>query len=166
MGVYASVSGSYLFNSTNINTALLNLKLNEIESHFLIQDFMRDLDESPVIYKKDLTFKNVLESIKAGQLGFTMVLEDDNTFAGIIGNADLRNTLLDNLNELNKIDINEMINPSPITTKGNYTVYQLLRFIKKESRTIMYLPVIDDNNKAIGSINFLNLIKGELWSYI
>ena len=162
MGVYASVSGSYLFNSTNINTALLNLKLNEIESHFLIQDFMRDLEESPVIYKKDLSFKNVLESIKAGQLGFTMVLEEDNTFAGIIGNADLRNTLLDNLNQLDKIDIHKMINPSPITTKGGYTVYQLLRFVKKESRTIVYLPVLDNNNKAIGSINFLNLIKGEL----
>jgi ribulose-phosphate 3-epimerase len=162
MGVYASVSGSYLFNSTNINTALLNLKLNEIESHFLIQDFMRDLDESPVIYRKDLDFKNVLNSIEQGKLGFTMVVEDDNTFIGIIGNADLRKALLNNLGALDAIDIASMINTSPITTSGAYTVYQLLRFIKKETRTIVYLPVLDTTNKAIGSINFLNLIKGEL----
>ena len=162
MGVYASVSGSYLFNSTNINTALLNLKLNEIESHFLIKDFMRDLDESPVIYKKDLSFKNVLNSIESGKLGFTMVIEEDHSFVGIIGNADLRKALLANLGNLDQIEIASMINKSPITISGSYTVYQLLRFIKRESRTIVYLPVLDTNNKAIGSINFLNLIKGEL----
>ena len=162
MGVYASVSGSYLFNSANINTALLNLKLNEIESHFLVQDFMRGLDESPVIKESDLNLKNVLETMNKGKLGFLMIIGDDNTFKGIIGNADLRSGLLDHIDDLNDIKISEIINATPLTIKGTYTVFQLLRFIKKESKTIMYLPVVDENNKAIGSVNFMNLIKGEL----
>lgn len=162
MGVYASVSGSYLFNSSNINTALLNLKLNEIESHFLVQDFMRGIDESPIILEKDLTLQNVLTQMNAGKLGFVMVLSDDKELKGIIGNADLRRGLLEHIDNLNEHNVRDMINTTPLTVKGTYSVYQLLRFIKKESKTIMYLPVIDNSNKAIGSINFMNLIKGEL----
>lgn len=162
MGVYASVSGSYLFNSSNINTALLNLKLNEIESHFLVQDFMRELDESPIIKEKDLTLQHVLNCMNDGKLGFVMVLSDDGKFKGIIGNADLRRGLLEHIDNLNEHNVRDMINTNPLTIKGTFTVYQLLRYIKKESKTIMYLPVVDDKNKAIGSINFMNLIKGEL----
>ena len=162
MGVYASVSGSYLFNSANINTALLNLKLNEIESAFLVQDFMRDLNESPVIYENDLNLENLLKAIDKGGLGFTMVLGSDNELKGIVGNADMRHGLLDHLDQLNEIDVNTMINPTPLVVKEYFTVYQLLRFIKKESRPIIYLPVVDDQNKAVGTVNFMNLIKGEL----
>jgi ribulose-phosphate 3-epimerase len=162
MGVYASVSGSYLFNSSTINTALLNLKLNEIESHFLVRDFMRELDESPIIFEKDLTLKNVLTAMNSGRMGFVMVLGEDHSFQGIIGNADLRNGLLDSIGNIDQIDPTSMINRSPLSVLGSYTVYQLLRFIKKESKTIVYLPVLDDRNKAIGTINFMNLIKGEL----
>jgi pentose-5-phosphate-3-epimerase/CBS domain-containing protein len=162
MGVYASVSGSYLFNSSNINTALLNLKLNEIDSHFMVKDFMRDLSESPVIKDSDLNIKNVLEVMNQGKLGFLLVLDESENFKGIIGNADLRNGLLAHSDNLNEVSVNDMINENPLSVNGNYTVYQLLRFIKKESRPIIYLPVVDDNNKAIGTINFMNLIKGEL----
>ncbi|MFT4601080.1 MAG: ribulose-phosphate 3-epimerase [Arenicella sp.] len=162
MGVYASVSGSYLFNSANINTALLNLKLNEIESQFMVQDFMRDIDESPVVRIESLTLETVLHTMNEGKLGFVVVLNESDNFEGIIGNADLRRNLLENIDNLDNINVSEMINSTPLTIKGSYTVYQLLRFIKKESRTVVYLPVMDNNNKGIGTINFLNLIKGEL----
>lgn len=162
MGVFASVSGSYLFNSANINTALLNLKLNEIDSSFLVKDFMRDLTESPVIYESELTLKNLLISIDRGQLGFTMVLNQTNELLGIIGNGDLRRGLRENIERLDELDVSEMINRSPLTASDHYTVYQLLRFIKRETRPILYLPVIDKDNKAVGTVNFMNLIKGEL----
>jgi pentose-5-phosphate-3-epimerase/CBS domain-containing protein len=162
MGVYASVSGSYLFNSANINTALLNLKLNEIESQFMVQDFMRDLDESPVVREEELNLENLLTTMNEGKLGFVVVLDANDNFKGIIGNADLRKSLLDNINNLDQLDVSKMTNSSPLSAKGTYTVYQLLRFIKKESKTVVYLPVIDENGKGIGTISFLNLIKGEI----
>lgn len=162
MGVYASVSGSYLFNSSNINTALLNLKLNEIESHYLVKDFMRGLDESPVLKESELNLQNVLQTMNAGRLGFVMIADDNGLFKGIIGNADLRTGLLNNVEDLNQLNVEELINSNPLTVQGTYTVYQLLRFIKSQSKTVVYLPVVDENNNVIGSINFLNLIKGEL----
>jgi ribulose-phosphate 3-epimerase len=162
MGVDASVSGSYLFNSTNINSALLNLKLNEIESHFLVGDFMRDLSESPVVYEHELSLKTALEKMAAGKLGFVMVLGEDDKMRGIIGNGDLRNGLLKNIKDLNDIKVVEIINENPLTINRNYTVFQLLRFIKNQNRPVLYLPVINDAGQAVGTVNFMNLIKGEL----
>ncbi len=162
MGVDASVSGSYLFNSANINTALLNLKLEEIESHFLVEDFMRDLTESPVIAEENLNLANILKSINGGGLGFTMVVDENDSLKGIVGNADLRHGLLNHMDNLNDIKVDEIINSNPLTINKNFTVFQLLRFIKKETRPILYLPVVDDNGKAVGTVNFLNLIKGEI----
>ncbi|MCH2234399.1 MAG: hypothetical protein MK078_09125 [Crocinitomicaceae bacterium] len=162
MGVYASVSGSYLFNSANINTALLNLKLAEIESQYLVKDFMRDLNESPNIYKKDLNLEGVLNAMDTGKLGFTMILNDDDSLHGIIGNADLRNGLRNSLEDLNNLDLNACINQTPLTINDTYTVYQLLRYIKREPRPILYLPVVDSTGKATGVVNFMNLIKGEI----
>lgn len=162
MGVDASVSGSYLFNSSNINSALLNLKLNEIESHFLVGDFMRDFNESPIVYQNQLNLKLVLEKMNEGKLGFVMIVDDFDKLVGIIGNADLRNGLLKTIDNINNISLTEIINNNPLKINKNFTVYQLLRFIKKESLPIMYLPVVDDNNTVVGTVNFLNLIKGEL----
>lgn len=162
MGVDASVSGSYLFNSTNINSALLNLKLNEIESHFLVGDFMRDLSESPVVYEHELSLKTALEKMAAGKLGFVMVLGEDDKLRGIIGNGDLRNGLLKNIKDLNDLKVAEIINENPLTINRNYTVFQLLRFIKNQNRPVLYLPVINDSGQAVGTVNFMNLIKGEL----
>lgn len=162
MGVYASVSGSYLFNSANINTALLNLKLAEIESQYQVKDFMRDLNESPVVYVDNLSLKTVLAAMDSGKMGFAMVLDTTNQLKGIIGNADLRKGLTHSINNLNNLNLKDCINETPLIVQGNFTVYQLLRFIKKETKTIVYLPVVNEKNEAIGTINFMNLIKGEI----
>lgn len=162
MGVYASVSGSYLFNASTIGSALLNLKLNEIESHFMVKDFMLDLDETPYLKENNLSVQSILESMNSGKMGFTTVIGDNNEFKGIIGNADLRHGLLKHIDDLNAIKINEIINTNPLVINEDYTVYQLLRFIKKQSKPILYLPIINEKNQAVGTVNFINLIKGEL----
>jgi len=162
MGVYLSVSGSYLFNSVSIGSALLNLKLNEIESHFLVKDFMQKTDSSPVINVKDLNLENLLLTFKKGALGFAIINDEDNKFAGIIGNADLRNGLLKHVNDLNNLDMKELINPNPLVINENKNVHEMLHFIKKQTKPVIYLPVVNNENKTVGIVSFLNLIKGEL----
>ena len=62
MGVYSSVVGSYLF-SEPIGAALLNLRTHDIDSHFEVKDFMRELDELPIVGPNDMNFKAILQSI-------------------------------------------------------------------------------------------------------
>lgn len=162
MNVSVAVSGSYLFKAGNISKALLNLKVNEVESRYVVADFMIPLEESPVISTSEISVKNTLKAIDAGKLGFTMVLDDHHELKGIIGNADIRKAMIKFYENLSDIVLGDLINPKPITAKTDMTVVELIRMIKKQPFPVNYLPVVDGSNKAKGTITFLNLIKGEL----
>lgn len=162
MGVSSSVSGSYLFNAPSIGQALMNLTKREVESHFLVKDFMIPLNESPIIQEAELNLKNLLTSIEIGQLGFCLVVDQNNTFKGLVSNADIRKGLLKNLDDLNNTDANQLVNRNAITIQESSSVNEMLKLIKKCPFPVMYLPVLNNEGIATGIVTFVNLIKGEL----
>ncbi|HTL83402.1 MAG TPA: CBS domain-containing protein [Bacteroidia bacterium] len=161
MGVYASVSGSYLFKANTVGSALLNLKTHENESHFLVKDFMMTNGEIPVLKPSERSFENILRSIEDYALGFTILADEKNKLQGIISNADVRKGMLKKINSLNSIGENDLVNRTPVTVNENATVKELLRLIKSKKFPIMYLPVVDNENKVTGALTFFNLVKGE-----
>lgn len=161
MGVYASVSGSYLFKAETVGSALLNLKTHENESHFLVKDFMLSGDEIPVLLPGARNFENVLRSIEAHQMGFTILADTENKLEGIISNADVRKGLLKNIGKLDGITENDITNRTPVTVNENATVIDLIRLIKSKKFPITYLPVVDNDNRVTGALTFFNLVKGE-----
>jgi len=161
MGVYAAVVGSYLF-SEKIGAALLNLKTHDIDSHFLVKDFMREPDELPIVRESDLNLKNVLQTIEDYKLAFTLVADEQNKLMGLISNADIRRGMLNNLQDLNQLNVQDVMNTNPIVIGENKTVMELLRFIKSQKVNINYLPVVNDQKEVTGAVSFTNLIKGEL----
>jgi CBS-domain-containing membrane protein len=60
------------------------------------------------------------------------------------------------------IDPKEFINRQPMCVQDTATVIELLHILKKSNFPVMYLPVVNDKGQAVGIINFVNLIKGEL----
>ena len=162
MGVSSSVSGSYLFKEASIGNALMNLTKRSVTSQFQVQDFMTPVDECPVVVKSEMEFQGVLETIDKGQLGFTLVVDQQGTFAGIISNADIRKALMKAYPNYVGLDLTTMVNENPITVPASYTVDEMLKVVKKSPFTVSYLPVVDADNKAVGIVNFANLIKAEL----
>lgn len=161
MGVYSSVSGSYLFNAESMGAAMMNLKNNEISSQFKVKDIMRTLDETPTV-DENTAFTDVLTSIDEGKMGATMVVDADKKLAGIISNADLRKALTAAYPDMANITVKATLNATPVTINEKNTVAEMLSTIKKQTFPIMYLPVVDDHKKLVGSVTFMNLIKGEL----
>lgn len=161
MGVHSSVSGSFLFKGASIGKALMDLTKRNIQSQFKVKDFMIPLDECPIVAYENITFKNVLESIDRGKLGFTIVKNND-TFAGIISNADVRKTMINNFEDIAGLEVTEMINSSPITIDAEANVDEMLHKVRQQSVPIMYLPVVNSNKKPEGIVTFINLIKGEI----
>lgn len=162
MGVSSSVSGSYLFNEPSVGQALMNLTKRNVDSHFLLKDFMVPLSESPVIRFQDISFEAILQTIETGKLGFSLVVEEDNTFVGLISNADVRKALLQTIADLNQVNLSQIINKNALTIQETASVNDMLQLIKKQSFPITYLPVLNNANKAVGIITFMNLIRGEI----
>lgn len=162
MGVTSSVSGSYLFNASSIGNALMNLTQRDVESHFTVKDFMLPLIESPTVLESELNLQSILQTIENGNLGFAMVTSVEGELKGIVSNADVRRTLLANLKEITSIKGEDFLNENPLKIKESATVHEMLKGIKKSSFPVMYLPVVDENNKAKGIVTFQYLVKGEL----
>lgn len=161
MGVYASVSGSYLFKAETVGSALLNLKTHENESHFAVKDFMMTNDEIPVLKPGERSFERVLKSIEEYAMGFTVLADQSGKLEGIISNADVRKGLLKNIGRLDQISENDITNKNPVTVNENATVVELIRLIKSKKFPITYLPVVTNENKVAGALTFFNLVKGE-----
>jgi ribulose-phosphate 3-epimerase len=162
MGVSSSVSGSYLFNAPSIGHALMDLTKRSIESQFKVKDFMIPLEECPVVTRENLTLRSALTSIENGNLGFCLVTEKNGDFIGIIASADIRRSLLKQLDNLTELNVTEMLNVNPVCIHQEKNVVDLLKRIKQCDFPVMYLPVIKDEHKAAGIVNFANLVKGEL----
>jgi pentose-5-phosphate-3-epimerase len=162
MGVSSSVSGSYLFNAPSIGHALMNLTKRDVESQFHVADFMIPLEECPVVLLESMNIKSVLETIEIGNLGFCLVVNQKGELSGIISSADIRKAMLLHLDNLTKITANDLLNQEPTFIYGENTVVELLKKIKHCTFPIMYLPVLNKDRKAVGIVNFVHLIKGEL----
>ena len=162
MGVYSSVSGSYLMTSESMGAAMLNLKTHEVDSHFQVKDFMRTTDELSLLAQEDRSVTNILQSIEDNDVGFTILIDTNGKLDGIVTNADVRKGLLKHTDNLNNVSVADITNTQPVTANENFSVMELLKFIKQQSFAISYLPVVDDKNKVTGAVTFFNLIKGEL----
>jgi pentose-5-phosphate-3-epimerase len=162
MGVSSAVSGSYLFNGPSIGNALMNLTKREIESTFEIGDFMIPLEEAPTFDTSTCTTRSILEAVEFGQMGFALAIGEENALNGIVSSADIRKTFLKNLDQPTHIEASAFINRQPLCVQETATVIDLLQLLKKSNFPVMYLPVVNDKKQAVGIINFVNLIKGEL----
>jgi CBS-domain-containing membrane protein len=140
----------------------MNLTKRNVESQFVIRDFMIPLAETPVIQESNLTFKIILETIEKGKLGFAIVVRENNEFVGLVSNADVRKSLLNSIDDLTNLNVTSMINRDSVGIQEKATVNEMLQLIKKYAFPITYLPVLDEAKKAVGIVTFVNLIRGEI----
>ena len=117
-------------------------------------------NEIPVIAENS-SFAEVLKSIDKYNLGFTMVADQNENLKGLISNADVRKGLIKKISDLNKIEVNDIINKNPIRIYDDFTITEMIEFIKNTKQNILYLPVVDRKNNLTGAMTFTNLIKGE-----
>jgi CBS domain-containing protein len=95
-------------------------------------------------------------------MGFALALGAKNMLTGIVSSADIRKTFLKNLDQPAHIEASAFINRQPLCIEETATVIDLLQLLKKSTFPVMYLPVVNEQKQAVGIINFVNLIKGEL----
>jgi len=160
MGVSVIVVGSYLFKSDYLGASLINLKSDNIESHYQVGEFMRT-ENLPVITYPEATIKNVLDSIENNNLGFAIAVDNEMIMKGMITNADVRKALIKNYPRYLDLKIDEILNTTPVFINENKNVTELITLIKSLNFPLLYLPVVNNDKKLTGVLTFNNLIRGE-----
>ncbi|MDA8561958.1 KpsF/GutQ family sugar-phosphate isomerase [Gammaproteobacteria bacterium] len=100
--------------------------------------------------------KRALVEITEKKLGMTLVLNDDESLAGIFTDGDLRRAL-DNNTDINKTPINELMTKNPKTIKSDMLVYDASKLMGQTK--ISSLVVTDENNKPIGIVHLHDILR-------
>jgi ribulose-phosphate 3-epimerase len=161
LGVDAIVSGSYLMNHELLASGMLNLMRTpeslENTKHITVKEFMIPKQYMPVLNQHNIDFKKILQTIENHKLGFVLI--ENGKFEGVVTNADIRRGLLKNMDSLNKIQVTDLINNSPISINENASLNDLLKLIRHLNFIILFLPVVDGQNHLKGAILLNNLLR-------
>ena len=158
-GVKSVVSGSYLVNG-DIAKSLLELKSSISSSEIKINEFMLKRDESPIVNELS-DINEVLSVIEKFDLGFVCVENSKKEFIGIISMADIRKSLLKNINKFQNYIAKDILNKNPIVIKENDNINNMLKIIQSKNFLISFMPVTNNTMKLVGLVTFFNLIKSE-----
>lgn len=162
LGVHCAVSGSFLVCASDMAQALMGLQGRTHERGMLVREFMRAMHETPHISESSVTLKRLLEAIDISKLGFVLVVSSEGTLLGVVTDGDLRRAVLSHIEDLNGLHRADMINRNPITVRENATVSDMLRQVCSAPRPVLFVPVIDEANKLVGSLSFSETVKGEM----
>ncbi len=139
-------------------------------SRFRVADFMLQTDELPLLpWPQENAagtgplpdFAALLRCIETHALGFALLQKPDGRLAGLVSNADVRRALLRHLDDLNRVQVADCINPHPFCARSGQSVPELLRAVKACPFPVAYCPVLDAEDRLVGALPFNNLIKGE-----
>lgn len=118
-----------------------------------VSDVMRTDKEVPMVPANTAMTAAVLE-VSSKKLGFTTVVDKDNSLLGIFTDGDLRRAL-DNDIDIKHTSVNDVMSRGGITV--NKSMLAVEASILMEKNKITGLVVTDENSKVVGALNIHDL---------
>ncbi|MDB4040079.1 KpsF/GutQ family sugar-phosphate isomerase [Methylophilaceae bacterium] len=122
-----------------------------------VKDIMRIGENIPSVNIKS-SLKDAIEEISKKKVGFTGIVNNENTLIGILTDGDLRRALLSKKN----IDssIKECMTESPITLNGSEMAIEAVNIMEKFK--VNCFLITDNNKKVIGMLNINDLFESKV----
>jgi len=121
----------------------------------MVEDVMHKGDEVPRVPPDAALFDALFEITRKGR-GMTTVVDANGKLLGVFTDGDLRRTL-DHDVDLKKTPIRDAMNTRCVTVKPGILAAECLRIM--EDRKINGLVVVDDDNRPVGVLNMLTLLR-------
>jgi arabinose-5-phosphate isomerase len=123
-----------------------------------VENVMHTAENNPVV-TLDKTVKEALFIMTAKGLGATSVVDRQGRLLGIITDGDIRRSLENGHDFLDKT-VDTLMTRTPRTITADKLAAQALNIMEKNKpRPITVLPVVDQNNCAIGIIHLTDLLR-------
>jgi arabinose-5-phosphate isomerase len=150
---------SHINGFTEKNFALIHpLGVIGMKLNFKVSDIMKVESENSYISLDESLKSGISELTKKG-LGVVSIV-DNGVLKGILTDGDLKR-LLDR-KEIGKLlfkPIKEFMTINPITIKPNQRLSDAVELMENRPRQISVLPVVDNNNKLLGTLRLHDIIK-------
>ncbi|MBV7316158.1 KpsF/GutQ family sugar-phosphate isomerase [Shewanella sp. NIFS-20-20] len=120
-----------------------------------VADIMHTDEDLPKVLPHDMITNSLYEISKKG-LGMTAVVDNNQTLLGIFTDGDLRR-IIDADVDLRHTEIGQVMTKNCVTVKADILAAGALKIM--DTRNINGLIVVDDQQRAIGALNMLDLVK-------
>ncbi|MDC1280905.1 CBS domain-containing protein [bacterium] len=120
------------------------------KDHVSVNNVMLNLNEFPIIQKRAI-LKDSLEQMSLFKLGIACVVEENETFVGLITDGDIRRILLSIQKPLSALFMEDVLDhiaesPTVITPEMSLSDATKIMGLKR----IWDLPVVSENKKLVG----------------
>jgi arabinose-5-phosphate isomerase len=120
-----------------------------------VLDVAHTTNEIPLV-SQDVSISIALLEVSQKGLGMTGIINDDGQLVGLFTDGDLRRTLDQKL-DFHSTSISQVMTVDPVVLSDNLLAAGALKLM--EDNNINGLFIVDDNNKPVGALNMLDMLK-------
>jgi arabinose-5-phosphate isomerase len=124
-----------------------------------VKDLMHSGDDMPLCLP-DTSLKDAILQMTGKKLGATLIVDKQNKLQGIFTDGDLRRLFeagAENGLDMKNNRIGDILHPGCYTTNPDELAINVVNLMQEKEITV--LPVVDQNNRALGVIHMHDLLK-------
>ena len=125
-----------------------------------VENVLEIRKQNPQVKQSD-TIQQALIVMTESRMGSTSVVDQEGRLTGIITDGDIRRAAGKQEESLANKIVNEVMTDNPSKVKPDLLAAEALKLM--EEREINHLPVVDENNRPLGMVNFQDLLRARVW---
>jgi CBS domain-containing protein len=113
-----------------------------------------------VVAKENTNAEQISARLLAGEFNGVPVVDDNGAVIGIVTALDILRAIQGGNKKLNTMLARDIMTPNPSTVKKDTPIEEIIRILVEKE--IVLVPVVEDNNKLIGVVARLDILREKL----
>lgn len=113
-----------------------------------------------VVAKENTNAEQISSRLLAGEFNGVPVVDDKGGVIGIVTALDILKAIQGGKKKLNEMLARDIMTPNPSTVKKDTSIEEIIRILVEKE--IVLVPVVEDNNKLIGVVARLDILREKL----
>ncbi len=113
-----------------------------------------------VVAKENTNAEQISARLLAGEFNGVPVVDDNGAVIGIVTALDILRAIQGGKKKLNTMLARDIMTPNPSVVKKDTPIEEIIRILVEKE--IVLVPVVEDNNKLIGVVARLDILREKL----
>jgi CBS domain-containing protein len=113
-----------------------------------------------VVAKENTNAEQISSRLLAGEFNGVPIVDDKGAVIGIVTALDILKAIQGGKKKLNEMLARDIMTPNPSTVKKDTSIEEIIRILVEKE--IVLVPVVEDNNRLIGVVARLDILREKL----
>ena len=118
------------------------------------------MSQQVIVAKENTNAEQISARLLAGEFNGVPVVDDNGSVVGIVTALDILRAMQGGKKKLNEMLARDIMTPNPSTVKKDASIEEVIRILVEKE--IVLVPVVEENNKLIGVVARLDILREKL----